>query len=91
MEYISGIARIQRKAGAVSVRSEKSSPATELSISTPTKIRAGAVAKAGTAVKTGARKTESRNNNPVTTEASPVLAPASTPDDNTPLSIILNL
>ena len=42
-------------------------------------VSAGAVAKPGIAVKIGAKKIASRNNNPVTMDARPVLAPAPTP------------
>ena len=45
----------------------------------PTKIKAGAVANPGIAVKIGAKKMASKNKMPVTTEAKPVRAPAPTP------------
>ena len=48
-------------------------------IKNPTKINAGAVANPGIAVKIGAKKIARRNKKPVTTDASPVLAPSPTP------------
>ena len=54
MLYISGIAKIVKYAGTASVRSLKSMSTTADSIKNPTKINAGAVAKPGTAVNTGA-------------------------------------
>ena len=51
----------------------------EVTIKNPTKIKAGAVANPGTAVKIGAKKIAAKNKSPVTTEANPVLAPSPTP------------
>ena len=67
-------------AGIPSVGSSKSIPFTFFSIRKPTKTRAGAVAQAGIIANTGLKKSATRNRNPVTTEARPVLAPAATPD-----------
>ena len=77
--YIKGIAMRHRYAGTASVRSSKSTFTIADTIRNPTKISAGAVAKPGIAVKIGAKKIASRNNNPVTMDARPVLAPAPTP------------
>ena len=52
-----------------------------MTIKNPTNKSAGAVAKPGIAVKMGAKKIASRNKNPVTTEASPVLPPSATPEE----------
>lgn len=79
MLYISGMAIRQRYAGIASVRSSKSIFTIADIIRNPTKISAGAVANPGIALKIGANKMEIRNKNPVTTEESPVLAPAPTP------------
>lgn len=79
MLYARGIASMQRYAGTASVKSSKSTLIIEDTIKKPTKINAGAVAKPGTAVKIGAKKIATRNSIPVTTDASPVLAPAPTP------------
>ena len=62
-----------------SVKSLKSIFKIADTIKNPTKINAGAVANPGIAVKIGAKKIARRNKNPVTTEESPVLAPAPTP------------
>ena len=76
MLYASGIASIHRYAGMASDRSLKSTFIMEETIKNPTKIRAGAVAKPGIAVKIGAKNIAIRNKNPVTMDARPVLAPA---------------
>ena len=81
MLYISGIAKIVKYAGTASVRSLKSMSTTADSIKNPTKINAGAVANPGIAQKIGEKKIASRNKKPVTTEASPVLAPSATPEE----------
>ena len=48
-------------------------------IKNPTIIRAGAVAHEGIAMNIGEKNNAAKNNNPVTTDANPVLAPAATP------------
>ena len=79
MLYISGIAKIVKYAGTASVRSLKSMSTTADSIKNPTKINAGAVAKHGTAVNTGAKKIANKNMIAVTADARPVRPPAPTP------------
>ena len=79
MLYISGIAKIVKYAGTASVRSLKSMSTTADSIKNPTKINAGAVAKPGTAVNTGAKKIANKNMIAVTADARPVRPPAPTP------------
>lgn len=81
MLYIKGMHSKHRYAGTASVKSLKSMPAADVIIKKPTKIRAGAVANPGIAQKIGDRKMETKNKRPVTTEASPVLAPAATPEE----------
>ena len=76
MLYINGIAIRQRYAGTASVASSKSTFKIADTIKNPTKINAGAVANPGIAVKIGAKKIASKNKNPVTTDAKPVLAPS---------------
>ena len=74
-----GIVAMVRKAGtASSIRVHSRSRAPRI-ISAPTTIRAGAVAIAGTALKSGVRKSDSRNSIPTTTEVRPVRPPSSTP------------
>ena len=51
-----------------------------LSIKTPTKINAGAVAQEGTMLARGVRKRHARKQSEVTRLARPVLAPAATPE-----------
>ena len=79
MLYVSGIAIRQRYAGTASVISLKLISTTALTIKNPTKISAGAVANPGIVVNTGAKKIETKNNNPVTIDESPVLPPSDTP------------
>ena len=81
MLYIKGMAMTHRYAGTASAASSKSTFTMADNIRNPTKIRAGAVANPGTAVKIGAKKMATRNRSPVTIEASPVLAPAPTPPE----------
>ena len=58
--------------------------AAPLSISTPTMMRAGAVAAEGTIPVTGARRQDTRNSTPTTIELSPVRAPSAMPvEDST--------
>ena len=59
--------------------SDISTFANPLSIRTPTKISAGAVAHAGTTAATGVRKRHTAKQIDVIREASPVLPPAATP------------
>src|SRR5690606_41930776 len=79
VEYVNGIAMIVRKAGIAVLRRRQSRSATPCIISAPTATSAGAVANAGIAVKIGARKSASTNSPAVTTDASPVRPPSSTP------------
>ena len=73
--YISGYA------GTDSAGSLKSISTTAETIRNPTKINAGAVANPGIVVNNGAKMIANKNNNPVTTEESPVLAPSDTPEE----------
>ncbi len=77
--YVIGINAIVRKAGTPSVKSEKSIFLTDSIIKNPTIIKAGAVAQPGIAINNGDKNIASKNNIPVTTAASPVLAPDATP------------
>ena len=79
MLYVSGIAIRQRYAGIDSLKSEKSISVTALIIRKPTNMRAGAVAKPGIDVNTGAIMSERRNRIPVMMDVSPVLPPSATP------------
>jgi len=69
-----------RNAGTALLISFMSTLAKFLSMRTPTKIRAGAVAQEGTMFARGARKRHARKQKEVTRLAKPVLAPAATPE-----------
>src|SRR5262245_17705045 len=71
-----------RRAGNPSSRSPKGIWRTSAVMRKPTRMRAGAVACAGTMPATGAKKRARRKHTPVTTEASPVRAPVATPADD---------
>ena len=87
--YIKGMHKIHKYAGIASVISLKSISKIEEIIKNPTKINAGAVAKAGMAQNIGAKKMDSKNKHPLTTEANPVLAPAATPaEDSTNVVVV---
>ena len=75
---------IARYAGMQSVRFSSSNLrcAILVNIRNPTKIRAGAVANEGIAVKIGAKRTETRNRRPVTRAVSPVRPPTATPAED---------
>ena len=80
MEYVRGIIMSARNAGTALLISLISTFAKFLSIRTPTKISAGAVAQEGTMFARGARKRQARKQSDVTKLAKPVLAPAATPE-----------
>ena len=87
--YIKGIHNKHKYAGIASVISLKSISKIAEIIKNPTKINAGAVAKPGMAQKIGAKKMESKNRNPLTTDDKPVLAPAATPaEDSTKVVVV---
>ena len=69
-------------AGIASVRLSSSNliSTTELTIKNPTIMSAGAVAKEGIEVKSGANRVESRKSTPVTSAVRPVRPPTETPD-----------
>ena len=73
------------------MRSEKSTLITEDTIKNPTKIKAGAVAKPGIAVKIGAKKMEIRNKSPVTTDDNPVRPPAATPAEDSTYVVVVEV
>ena len=81
MLYMSGIASRHKYAGTDSVISVKSMLTTVETIKNPTKMSAGAVAKFGMEQNSGERTMDTRNKNPVTTDARPVLAPSPTPEE----------
>ena len=79
IEYVSGTMITVRNAGsAVSSRTTSMRPMSR-HISSPVRIRAGAVATAGTAAAIGARTIDARNSSPTNTECRPVRAPSATP------------
>ena len=80
IEYVRGIIISVRNAGTEFLISDISTFAKFLSIRTPTKISAGAVAQEGTMFARGARKRQARKQIDVTKLAKPVLAPAATPE-----------
>ena len=80
IEYVSGIIIRVRNAGTALLMSLMSTFEKFLSIKTPTKISAGAVAQEGTIFATGVRKRQIRKQMDVTKLANPVLAPAATPE-----------
>lgn len=79
MLYVKGIMTITRNAGNASVKSLKSILTTFVSINPPIMIRIGAIAAFGTSLIKGKKKSEERNNKPVTMEVKPVLPPAVIP------------
>ena len=66
-------------AGIDSLKSLKSMPVTEVNMRNPTMTNAGAVAKAGIAIKIGARNSESAKNMATNTAVKPVRPPSLTP------------
>ena len=80
MEYVRGIIMRVRNAGTALLISFISTFAKFLSIKTPTKISAGAVAQEGIIFARGVRKRQRMKQMDVTKLAKPVLAPAATPD-----------
>ena len=80
IEYVRGIMISVRNAGTALLGSVISTFMRFLSIRTPTKISAGAVAQEGTMFARGARKRQARKQRDVIRLAKPVLAPAATPE-----------
>ena len=79
MLYAKGIAINAKKAGIPSLASEKSNLFTDCIIINPTMIRAGAVAKPGTAKKIGENNNAIAKKAAVTKDVNPVLPPSATP------------
>ena len=76
---VSGIMMIVRNAGSAFVKSEKSILPTSDMSSAPTRISAGAVAKAGTRPMSGAKRSAARKSTPAATAVRPVRPPAAMP------------
>ena len=76
---VNGIAMAVMTAGATSVKSSHSKSASPCTIKQATKINAGAVAKAGMDVASGAKNKAARNKIPVVTAVRPVRPPALMP------------
>ena len=77
---MSGITIIVINAGIDSVKLSKSIFKIGDIIKKPTKINAGAVAAAGTMVKTGAKKRATKNRAAVDNDVNPVFPPSATPE-----------
>ncbi len=71
-----GIARASTTDGAYSVTSSQSTSRSAAAIMQDTNTKAGAVAKAGIDIASGAKNSVSRNSTPTTTAVSPVRPPA---------------
>src|SRR2546426_10976330 len=79
MLKVSGVATMVTKAGNASVYSSHFTLAMDWVISAPTRISAGAVAKAGITATTGEKNTAARNKAATITLLIPVRAPTATP------------
>ena len=76
---VSGIMMIVRKTGRAFVKSEKSIFPTSDMSSAPTRMRAGAVANAGTSPISGVKRSAAKKSTPAATAVSPVRPPAAIP------------
>src|SRR5229473_1680745 len=76
---VRGVATNVRKAGNPSLKSSHCTRTTDLHISAPTSISAGAVAYEGIALTSGEKNGATRNSAAIATLPSPVRAPAATP------------
>ena len=80
MEYIVGIAAMQRNAGTASVMSVQGIAVTCCIIMKPTMIRAGAVAKLGIARNSGEKKSDRMKSSPAKIAVRPVRPPSAIPE-----------
>ena len=80
IEYVRGIIISVRNAGAAYLMSDISTFLKFPNISTPTYIKAGAVAQLGTMLASGVRNRHTKKHADTTRLVSPVLPPAATPD-----------
>ena len=80
MLYVKGMAKIAIYAGIASTGSVKLIPDTELNIRKPTMTNAGAVAKAGIAIKIGDKNRAIMKRTAIVIAVRPVLPPSDTPD-----------
>ena len=82
MEYVKLITEIVRKAGTAAAGSFQSMSITLRIISTPTYIRAPAVAQFGISAAIGLRNIATKNRTATTKEVNPVLPPSATPAED---------
>ena len=82
MDQVSGMVTTVRKAGMAMGGLSHSIVPSPVSMSPPTRMRAGAVAKLGMAPTKGARKREKKKRIPVTMAVTPDRPPAATPAED---------
>src|SRR5699024_12047085 len=89
--YVNGIAIIVKNAGTAYSNSCQSMFLSDVDISTPTIIKAGAVTSTVMTCNNGENSRASRKNAAVTTEANPVRPPTPTPDDDSTYDVVVDV